>query len=214
MASLSEAGSNSEDGSSMPSDLREKQAWYTRQFFTKVGSKNGGNILKADTMFEDGPGTKDMLEMVFGDRDQVSVEDFLASKPGTYMQSSDAWDRGKMLDLICTYNKNIKDQRDYQWPSWVEKARRDCMNGSINIKSKARILKDTLILMEPFIGVHIPLLSTLSDAEREEIARLMKRNVYKKGDQIIKQGEEGDEFFIIETGEGISSFFFYFFFLS
>ena len=200
MASLSEARSNSEDGSSMPSDLREKQAWYTRQFFTKVGSKNGGNILKADTMFEDGPGTKDMLEMVFGDRDQVSVEDFLASKPGTYMQSSDAWDRGKMLDLICTYNKNIKDQRDYQWPSWVEKARKP-RSGS-NIKSQARILKD------------IPLLSTLSDAEREEIARLMKRNVYKKGDQIIKQGEEGDESFIIETGEGISSFFFYFFFLS
>ena len=206
MASLSEAGSNSEDGSSMPSDLREKQAWYTRQFFTKVGSKNGGNILKADTMFEDGPGTKDMLEMVFGDRDQVSVEDFLVSKPGTYMQSSDAWDRGKMLDLICTYNKNIKDQRDYQWTTWVHIARRDCMNGSINIKSKARILKDTLILMEPFIGVHIPLLSTLSDAEREEIARLMKRNVYKKGDQIIKQGEEGDEFFVIETGEGILFF--------
>jgi len=39
----------------------------------------------------------------------------------------------------------------------------------------------------------------------------MKRNVYKKGDQIIKQGEEGDEFFVIETGEGILFFDFLFF---
>ena len=67
----------------------------------------------------------------------------------------------------------------------------------INIKSKARILKG------------VPILLTLSEAEREEIARLMKRNVYQKGDQIIKQGEEGDEFFVIETGEG--KYFFCFF---
>ena len=47
----------------------------------------------------------------------------------------------------------------------------------------------------------MPFASTLSDAEREEIARLMKRQNYSINDTIIKQGDSGDIFFVIESGE-------------
>jgi CRP-like cAMP-binding protein len=47
----------------------------------------------------------------------------------------------------------------------------------------------------------VPFASTLSDAEREEIARLMKRQNYSINDTIIKQGDSGDIFFVIESGE-------------
>jgi CRP-like cAMP-binding protein/tRNA A-37 threonylcarbamoyl transferase component Bud32 len=63
------------------------------------------------------------------------------------------------------------------------------MHELINIKSKARILKA------------VKLLSGLTDAEREEVARVMKRRVYAPGDAIITQGDPGDEFFVIESGE-------------
>ena len=49
------------------------------------------------------------------------------------------------------------------------------MHELINVKSKARVLKG------------VKLLETLNDAEREEIARLMKRCSYATGDTIIKQ---------------------------
>ena len=63
------------------------------------------------------------------------------------------------------------------------------MHELINVKSKARVLKG------------VKLLAMLSDAEREEIARLMKRRSYNVGDEIIRQGETGDEFYVIESGE-------------
>ncbi len=63
------------------------------------------------------------------------------------------------------------------------------MHELIGMQSKARTLSA------------VSLLSELSVAEREEIARLMKRRVYAPGDIIIRQGDSGDEFFIIDSGE-------------
>ena len=59
----------------------------------------------------------------------------------------------------------------------------------IGIKSMARILKG------------VKLLSDLTDAEREEVARVMERRIYAPEEIIIRQGDPGDEFFIIESGE-------------
>ena len=63
------------------------------------------------------------------------------------------------------------------------------MHELMHIKSKARTL-----------GA-VKLLAGLTEAEREEIARLMERRNYAAGDAIITQGEAGDEFFIVESGE-------------
>lgn len=63
------------------------------------------------------------------------------------------------------------------------------MHELIGIQSKARTLSA------------VSLLSELGVAEREEIARLMQRRSYAPGDIIIRQGDVGDEFFIIDSGE-------------
>ena len=60
----------------------------------------------------------------------------------------------------------------------------------MTIKSKAQALN------------HVELLhSTTTESQREKIASLMEKKHYKLGEQIIKQGEPGDEFFIIADGE-------------
>jgi CRP-like cAMP-binding protein/tRNA A-37 threonylcarbamoyl transferase component Bud32 len=57
------------------------------------------------------------------------------------------------------------------------------------IQSKARTLAT------------VEILSKMSNNERVEIARTLERKVYKKGEKIIKEGNDGDEFFIVESGE-------------
>jgi cGMP-dependent protein kinase len=56
-------------------------------------------------------------------------------------------------------------------------------------EGKARVLKS------------VPLLSALTLDEHVEIAGMLKVNVYTKGDVIIREGELGDEMFIIDNGE-------------
>ena len=56
-------------------------------------------------------------------------------------------------------------------------------------EGKARVLKS------------VPLLSALTFEEHVEIAGMLKVNTYKKGDIIIKEGDMGDEMFIIDNGE-------------
>ena len=40
----------------------------------------------------------------------------------------------------------------------------------------------------------------LSPAQKEELVGVMKKIVVKKGECIIKQGDQGDRFYIIESG--------------
>lgn len=47
----------------------------------------------------------------------------------------------------------------------------------------------------------IPLFSALDEGEIDRIYYLLKRKRFKKGDIIITEGEKGDEFFVIETGQ-------------
>lgn len=46
----------------------------------------------------------------------------------------------------------------------------------------------------------IDILSTLNNYEREKICDCLKTQNFKKGDIIIKQGEEGDDFYLIQEG--------------
>ena len=63
------------------------------------------------------------------------------------------------------------------------------MKELMQVKSIARTLKA------------VDLMSVLSDDDREGIAYLCKKREYAKGDEIIKQGDDGDELFFIEQGE-------------
>ena len=47
----------------------------------------------------------------------------------------------------------------------------------------------------------VPLLKTLSLPERHKIADCLNRAVYDKGSVIIRQGDIGDHFYLIEAGE-------------
>jgi len=46
----------------------------------------------------------------------------------------------------------------------------------------------------------VSILSTLTKYERFRLAESLKSTDYKDGDMIIKEGEPGDEFYIIEKG--------------
>jgi CRP-like cAMP-binding protein len=57
-------------------------------------------------------------------------------------------------------------------------------------KSKAKALNNVELLS-----------STMSKQELEEVASLLERKHFNVGDKVITQGEDGDDFFIIEQGE-------------
>jgi CRP-like cAMP-binding protein len=47
----------------------------------------------------------------------------------------------------------------------------------------------------------VPILSTLTNYERFRLAESMKPSTYNDGDVIIKEGEPGDEFYLVEKGK-------------
>lgn len=57
---------------------------------------------------------------------------------------------------------------------------------------------------EEFLG-SVNILSTLTQEERGLIADTMYTRVYKRGDQIITKGDQGDEFFILEEGRAYAA---------
>jgi len=57
---------------------------------------------------------------------------------------------------------------------------------------------------EEFLG-SVNILSTLTQEERGLIADTMYTRVYKRGDQIITKGDQGDEFFIVEEGQAYAA---------
>mmetsp|Transcript_1439 Transcript_1439/g.2042 ORF Transcript_1439/g.2042 Transcript_1439/m.2042 type:complete len:768 (+) Transcript_1439:80-2383(+) len=49
--------------------------------------------------------------------------------------------------------------------------------------------------------VNVPILTSLTEAQRAKLAQNLLRKTYKKGKSIIKQGDKPDGFYIIESGE-------------
>merc|ERR1712196_302258 len=47
----------------------------------------------------------------------------------------------------------------------------------------------------------VPILNSLSTMEKMQLADALKVKTYKAGDNIIKEGDDGDDFFIVEEGE-------------
>jgi cAMP-dependent protein kinase regulator len=55
-------------------------------------------------------------------------------------------------------------------------------------------------MYERFLGT-VPLLETLDASERSRIADVLEPRSYNEGDSVVEEGETGNEFFIIESGE-------------
>jgi CRP-like cAMP-binding protein len=47
----------------------------------------------------------------------------------------------------------------------------------------------------------VPILAPLTDDQRETVAASLTRKVFRAGELLIKQGDVGTEFIIIEAGE-------------
>ena len=52
---------------------------------------------------------------------------------------------------------------------------------------------------EEFLN-NVPILEALNQVERANLCEILKRHVYKERTQLIKRGEKGDSFFILESG--------------
>lgn len=48
---------------------------------------------------------------------------------------------------------------------------------------------------------HIPLLQTLNHFELSQVSELMEAELFEADEEVLKQGEEGDKFYILEEGE-------------
>ncbi|KAL5527167.1 hypothetical protein ACEPAG_5958 [Sanghuangporus baumii] len=57
-------------------------------------------------------------------------------------------------------------------------------------------------MYEHFLST-VPLLSSLSAEERSKIADALTSKVYLDGDKVVKQGDIGDSFFLVEEGEAV-----------
>ena len=47
---------------------------------------------------------------------------------------------------------------------------------------------------------HVPILAPLSDTQKKTIAEALKRKAFKAGEFVFHKGDQGDNFFIVETG--------------
>ena len=47
---------------------------------------------------------------------------------------------------------------------------------------------------------HVPILAPLSDTQKKTIAEVLKRKAFKAGEFVFHKGDQGDNFFIVETG--------------
>ncbi|VDD76498.1 unnamed protein product [Mesocestoides corti] len=56
-------------------------------------------------------------------------------------------------------------------------------------------------LCDPSMGLYVPLLKNLDDGQLERIADVLEAQFHPAGECIIRQGEQADSFFIIQSGE-------------
>ena len=51
----------------------------------------------------------------------------------------------------------------------------------------------------------IDILSTMDSYERSQIADVIKSKKFKKGEYVIREGDHGDTFYFIESGQAIAT---------
>ena len=88
------------------------------------------------------------------------------------------------------------------------KAKTDCILWVLDRETFNNIVKDAAQKKrekyESFLK-KVDILSTIDSYELGQISDALKGNVYKKGEYIIKEGESGDVFYILEEGECIAT---------
>jgi len=63
--------------------------------------------------------------------------------------------------------------------------------------------QDSLSEIEAFVS-KVPLLASLTAAERSKLVDALQYQTFADGEAIIKQGDEGDAFYIVETGRAVA----------
>lgn len=58
-------------------------------------------------------------------------------------------------------------------------------------------------LYESFLS-EVPILASLQPQERAKIADVLESRTYNEGEDVIRQGDAGDEFFLIESGNAMA----------
>ena len=88
------------------------------------------------------------------------------------------------------------------------KAKTDCVLWVLDRETFNNIVKEAAQKKrekyEAFLK-KVDILSTIDSYELTQISDALKGNVYKKGEYIIKEGESGDVFYILEEGEAIAT---------
>jgi len=54
-------------------------------------------------------------------------------------------------------------------------------------------------MYESFLST-VPILSSLKSSERAKIADVLESRTFNEGEDVLREGDEGDEFFLIESG--------------
>mmetsp|Transcript_130555 Transcript_130555/g.226921 ORF Transcript_130555/g.226921 Transcript_130555/m.226921 type:complete len:421 (+) Transcript_130555:77-1339(+) len=87
-------------------------------------------------------------------------------------------------------------------------AKTACVVWSIDRNTFNHCVKDATVRRaakyEEFLG-KVEILKDLAPDERSKIADVLKPKIVNEGDEIIKQGEKGDDFFIIEAGSAVAT---------
>eukprot|EP00158_Paraphelidium_tribonemae_P001190 Partr_v1_DN24090_c0_g1_i1_m34665 putative protein kinase, cAMP-dependent, regulatory, type len=82
----------------------------------------------------------------------------------------------------------------------------DCVLWALDRVTFRRILMDSTFrkrkMYEAFLE-EVPLLSSLEGYERSKIADALESCVFESGEVVIRQGEQGDTFYIIESGDAV-----------
>ena len=80
----------------------------------------------------------------------------------------------------------------------------DCVLWAIDRKTFTMVVvhssNDKAQQYESFLSF-VPLLDNLTDEERSRVADVLASRTYQDGEYIIHQGDDGNEFFIVESGE-------------
>jgi len=86
-------------------------------------------------------------------------------------------------------------------------ARERCVVWMLDRESFNAIVKDAAAkkreMHERFLG-SVPLLENMDSYERNKIADALKTETFRDGEYIVKQGDPGDKFYLLEEGEAVA----------
>ena len=56
------------------------------------------------------------------------------------------------------------------------------------------------IVVKPTLAMQVPLLASLSAGQRSDLCTALKPRIFNAGESIVRKGEPGEAFYIVESG--------------